>query len=146
MSTHNLHFEQKYEKYQKFIWKLSVLVVKVSVYLNRCVFVMGGHGTFASFGQANIRRLSGTRQQMIGVVRWLLANDQLTKGHCPTSLVTVAWLSPDVWPSVHQFLGAQDILKSADCQPVVARWSTDSCLMPYWSLNSQNHWLTKEKL
>ena len=33
MSTHNLCFEQKYEKYQ-------FLVVKFSVYLNRHVFIM----------------------------------------------------------------------------------------------------------
>ena len=36
MSTHNLFFEQKYEKYQNFY----LLVVKFSVYLNRHVFVM----------------------------------------------------------------------------------------------------------
>ena len=35
-STHNLCFEQKYEKYQNFY----VLVVKFSIYLNRRVFVM----------------------------------------------------------------------------------------------------------
>ena len=42
-STHNLCFEQKYEKYQIFfIWKFSgfFFVVKFSVYLNRRVFVM----------------------------------------------------------------------------------------------------------
>ena len=41
MSAHNLCFEQKYEKYQNFLSeKLSFLVVKCSVYLNRHVFVM----------------------------------------------------------------------------------------------------------
>ena len=41
MSTHNLCFEQKYEKYQNFYLKiLQFLVVKFSIYLNRCVFVM----------------------------------------------------------------------------------------------------------
>ena len=42
-STHNLCFEQKYEKYQNFypkIWKRLVLAVKFSIYLNRRVFVM----------------------------------------------------------------------------------------------------------
>ena len=41
-STHNLCFEQKYEKYQNFLSeKLPFfLVVKFSVYLNRRVFVM----------------------------------------------------------------------------------------------------------
>ena len=41
MSTHNLCFEQKYEKYQKFYLKFFIsLVVKFSAYLNRHVFVM----------------------------------------------------------------------------------------------------------
>ena len=40
-STHNLCFEQKYEKYQNFLSeKLPFLVVKFSIYLNRRVFVM----------------------------------------------------------------------------------------------------------
>ena len=40
-STHNLCFEQKYEKYQNFYVKIFIfLVVKFSVYLNRHVFVM----------------------------------------------------------------------------------------------------------
>ena len=42
MSTHNLCFEQKYEKYQDFLSEnFHFLVVKFSVYLNRHVFVMG---------------------------------------------------------------------------------------------------------
>ena len=42
MSTHNLCFEQKYEKYQKFLSEnFQCLVVKFSVNLNRRVFVMG---------------------------------------------------------------------------------------------------------
>ena len=41
MSTHNLCFEQKYEKYQNFLSEnFHFLVVKFSVYLNRHVFVM----------------------------------------------------------------------------------------------------------
>ena len=41
MSTYNLCFEQKYEKYQNFLPEnLIFLVVKFSVYLNRRVFVM----------------------------------------------------------------------------------------------------------
>ena len=41
MSTHNLCFELKYEKYQIFLSEnLQILVVKVSIYLNRHVFVM----------------------------------------------------------------------------------------------------------
>ena len=41
MSTHNLYFEQKYEKYQSFLSKnFQFLVEKFSIYLNRRVFVM----------------------------------------------------------------------------------------------------------
>ena len=41
MSTHNLCFEQKYEKCQFFYLKIfSFLEVKFSIYLNRYVFVM----------------------------------------------------------------------------------------------------------
>ena len=41
MSTHNLCFEQKYEKYWNFLSEnFHFLVVKFSVYLNRHVFVM----------------------------------------------------------------------------------------------------------
>ena len=38
MSTHNLCFEQKYEKYQNL--NFCFLAVNFSVYLNRRVFVM----------------------------------------------------------------------------------------------------------
>ena len=41
MSTNNLCFEQKYEKYQNSYLKIfSFLEVKFSLYLNRRVFVM----------------------------------------------------------------------------------------------------------
>ena len=40
MRTHNLCFEQKYEKYQNFFLSENFLVVKFSMYLNRRVFVM----------------------------------------------------------------------------------------------------------
>ena len=41
MSTHNLCFEQKYEKYQSFLPEnVRFLEVKFSIYLNRRVFVM----------------------------------------------------------------------------------------------------------
>ena len=39
-STHNLCFEQNYEKYQNFYLKFFNFLVKVSIYLNRRVFVM----------------------------------------------------------------------------------------------------------
>ena len=42
-SIHNLCFEQKYEKYQNFLFEnFRFLAVKLSVYLNRRVFVMSG--------------------------------------------------------------------------------------------------------
>ena len=51
MSTHNLCFEQKYEKYQNFLSKnFHFLVVKFSVYLNRRVFVMGENSPAYPFG------------------------------------------------------------------------------------------------
>ena len=41
MSTHNLCFEQKYEKYQSFLSEtFQFLEVKFSLYFNRRVFVM----------------------------------------------------------------------------------------------------------
>ena len=41
MSTHNLCFEQKYEKYQSFLSEnFQFLEVKFSIYLNRRVYVM----------------------------------------------------------------------------------------------------------
>ena len=46
MSTHNLCFEQKYEKYQNFLSeKFPFLGVKFSIYLNRRVFVMASYIT-----------------------------------------------------------------------------------------------------
>ena len=41
MSTHNICYEQKYEKYQSFLSEFfHVFEVKFSIYLNRRVFVM----------------------------------------------------------------------------------------------------------
>ena len=41
MGTHNLCFEQKYEKYQSFLSEnFQFLQVKFSIYLNRRVFIM----------------------------------------------------------------------------------------------------------
>ena len=45
MSTHNLCFEHKFEKYQNFLYEIfHFVVVKFSVHLNRCVFVMFSRG------------------------------------------------------------------------------------------------------
>ena len=44
MSTHNLCFVRKYDKYQRFLSEIfKVLEVKFSIYLNRRVFVMSIH-------------------------------------------------------------------------------------------------------
>ena len=41
MSTHNICFEQKYEKISEFLSEsFHFLIVKFSVYLNRLVYVM----------------------------------------------------------------------------------------------------------
>ena len=40
MSTHNLCFVQKYEKYQFFSENFQFLEMNFSIYFNRCVFVM----------------------------------------------------------------------------------------------------------
>ena len=40
MSTHNLCFEQKYEKYQNSLSENSVFGGEISIYLNRRVFIM----------------------------------------------------------------------------------------------------------
>ena len=41
MSTHNLCFEQKYEKYHSFLSEnFKFMKEKFSIYLNRCVFIM----------------------------------------------------------------------------------------------------------
>ena len=40
-STHNLCFEQECEKYQNFLSEnVPYLVIKFSIYLNRCIFIM----------------------------------------------------------------------------------------------------------
>ena len=51
MSTNNLYFEQKFEKYQSFLSEnFHFLVVKCSVYLNKFVIVMKiAKGTEYSF-------------------------------------------------------------------------------------------------
>ena len=60
-------FEQKYEKYQNFYLKIFIfLVVKFSIYLNRCVFVMKLHSVFLGSPIDNLTflALSGLIQQM----------------------------------------------------------------------------------
>ena len=58
-STHNLCFEQKYEKYQNFLSEnFQFLVVKFSIYLNRRVSVM--EETFAENVKAYFPGIIGT--------------------------------------------------------------------------------------
>ena len=50
MSTHNLYFEQKCEKYQRFLSEIfQFLEVKISTNLNRHVFVMLNDTSFSIF-------------------------------------------------------------------------------------------------
>ena len=61
MSTHNLCFEQKYEKYQIFSSEnFHVLVVKISVYLNRRVFVMQNYQSSVFLDRLQRKRTSST--------------------------------------------------------------------------------------
>ena len=57
MSTHNLYFEQKYEKYQSFLSEnFQFLEVKFSIYmyLNRHVFVYNDHNSLSLFPIASV--------------------------------------------------------------------------------------------
>ena len=80
MSTHNLCFEQKYEKYQNFSSdNFHFLVVKFSVYLNRRVFVM----SFISISFVHLLILFSPLQdqeaiQMTQLTTWIL-DMQLTR-------------------------------------------------------------------
>ena len=59
-STHNLCFEQEYAKYQNFLSEnFPFLVVKFSIYLNRCVFVMERR---ASKSLCDLSRMNGGQQ------------------------------------------------------------------------------------
>ena len=50
MSTHNLCFEQKYEKISEFLSEnFQFLVLKFSIYLDRLVFVMNIQNSFIMF-------------------------------------------------------------------------------------------------
>ena len=52
MSTYNLCFEQKYEKYQRFLSdNFQFLEVKFSIYLHRRVFVMASYYAWKYFRQ-----------------------------------------------------------------------------------------------
>ena len=59
MSTHNLCFEQKYEKYQSFLSEnFQFMEVKFSIYLTRRVFAMlhMSEGTFSDVAIKNARK------------------------------------------------------------------------------------------
>ena len=66
MSTHNLCFEQKYEKNIRIILSenFHFFVVKFSVYLNRHVFVMAGH----TVGRQGSKASSGRQDDL--TLRW----------------------------------------------------------------------------
>ena len=55
MSTHNLCFEQKYEKYLSFLSEnFKILEVKFSIYLNMSVFVTSLEWLFVTVCRFNI--------------------------------------------------------------------------------------------
>ena len=55
-STHNLWFEQDYEKYQIFLSEnFPFVVVNFSIYLNRRVFVMKTQLDYSAESQYNVR-------------------------------------------------------------------------------------------
>ena len=58
MSTHNLCFEQKYEKYQNFYLKtFSFLVVKFSIYLNRRIFILLSTDNLYMYVHGELRKI-----------------------------------------------------------------------------------------
>ena len=67
-STHNLCFEQKYEKYQSFLSeKFQYLEVKFSIYLNRHVFVMD-----VDFKGLKLSYVSSTEKQTLRIQKvWM---------------------------------------------------------------------------
>ena len=71
-STHNLCFEQKYEKYQIFLSENFhfFLMVKFSVYLNRRVFVM----IKASMHHMRLLYMSPTAYNMYNIGNTCLGN------------------------------------------------------------------------
>ena len=65
-NTHNLFFEQKYENYQDFSSEnFQFLVVKISVYLNRHVFVMIETCTLCIYLSSN---LSHNRTKIVQIL------------------------------------------------------------------------------
>ena len=75
-STHNLCFEQKYEKISEFLFeKFQFLEVKFSIYLNRRVFVMGqkvitiAHPEHSS-GELKIKHEARQFQMSVVLTHW----------------------------------------------------------------------------
>ena len=78
-STHNLCFEQKYNKYQNFLSEnFLFLVVKFLVYLNRRVFVMDAYSDFDVFF---LDILLSTRKNVIFVIIQCKTFCCITKTH-----------------------------------------------------------------
>ena len=81
---------------------LTVAYTVVGV-AQKCLYrALGWHRVLVGHKTADDRRGQAT----IHAVRRLSAGDRSTKGHRPTSLATVAWLSSDVRPFVYRFFGA----------------------------------------
>ena len=94
MSTQNLCFEQKYEKYQIFFYlkNFIFLVVKFSIYLNRHVFVMPTHSSSSKPRTAQMMILSLVamtglkkfcRTSAYAYLQWLLHSGERAVAHGP---------------------------------------------------------------
>ena len=67
-STHNLCFEQKYEKYQNFLTEnFPFLVVKFSIYLNRLVFIMQSFSMYITKTLIRLFACTGCFESLLGV-------------------------------------------------------------------------------
>ena len=78
MSTQNLCFEQKYEKYQNLYLKcFNFLVLKFSVYLNRHIFVMWIN--FASLAMQNVASEDSDQTARMRRLIWIFAGRKCPK-------------------------------------------------------------------
>ena len=114
-NTHNLCFEQKYEKYQNcFIWKFSFLVVKFSIYLNRHVFVMYGQTLKVLIRPSGFAGWAGQSPFAYGTeVLYTVSLLLSIKDNPPCD----AFLFPELYETVHQ-------TTSEEAQKTVAQWVT----------------------
>ena len=79
MSTHNLCFVQKYEKYLSFFFEnFQFLEMKFSIYLNRCVFVIKVKQT-----RLALRRGMGRSLAITTLLTYVADNKLIFFSFCP---------------------------------------------------------------